>query len=432
MAWDFTTDPEFEKTLDWVDEFVRDEVELLDVIIREPRDLSDPVRQELIPPLQDQVREQGLWSAHVPVEFGGRGFTNLELALLNEVLGRSRCAPIVFGCQSPDLGNAEIIAKHGTDEQRRRYLQPLLDGKIVSCFAVTEPQGGADPKVYRTRAELDGDEWVINGEKWFASGAHYAQFLITMAVTEPDNPPYQRMSMFFVPAGTPGITTVRRSRTFGAPEGDGDHSYLQFEDCHVPRENLLGPRGGAFVVMQDRMAQARLAIATRALGTLKRCFDLMCERAISRETQGEMLARKQLVQEMIAESWLEYQQFRLLVLQTAWKLDKLSSDSKAVRVDIAAVKLAAPRVMQNLAQRAAQVHGSLGLSDEMPFMELVNDAMIAAVADGPSEVHKVTLARQAVSGYKPAPGPFPTYHIPALREQARRRYADVLARHGRL
>src|SRR3954447_14646990 len=209
MAWDFSTDPEWAEQLAWVDTFVREECEPIDLIVEESHDLNDPVRQALIPPLQTIVKERGLWATHLGPELGGPGYGQVKLALMNEILGRAHCAPITFGCQAPDSGNAEILAHYGTPEQKERFLRPLLDNEIVSCFSMTEPQGGADPKVFRTKAELDGDEWVINGEKWFSSNARYASFLIVMAVTDPDNPPYQQMSMLLVPTETPGVEIIR-------------------------------------------------------------------------------------------------------------------------------------------------------------------------------------------------------------------------------
>jgi acyl-CoA dehydrogenase len=430
MPWDFTTDPEFAKTLDWVEEFVREEIDPLSFVIKDWRDFDDPVRMELIPPLQQIVKDKGLFSAHAPKAYGGAEFTELQLALLNERVGASPIAPVIFGCQSPDLGNAEIISHYGTEEQKEKYLRPLLEGRLVTTFAVTEPQGGADPKVFETHAELDGDMWVLNGEKWFASNAVKAAFLIVLAVTEPDNAPYQRMSAFFVERGTPGMNVVRDVGA-GGHEGGG-HAYLRFEDCRVPRENMLGGRGEAFVVMQTRMGAARLALATRSLGGLKRAIDQMCERANSRTTQGELLSRKQLVQEMIAESYMEYQKFRLYVMYTAWKLDQHGRDSKAVRADISALKVLLPRISMTIYHRAAQIHGSLGVSNELPYVSQVNGAMMLGVADGPTEVHKATLARQLLAQVPPAEGLFPTYTIPHQRELALKKYADVLARHGRI
>jgi acyl-CoA dehydrogenase len=429
VGWDFSTDPETQAQLDWVDAFVRDEVEPLDFVIDNPRDTRDPVRQDLIPPLQEKVRSQGLWSAHLPLEWGGQGYGHLRLALLEEILGRSRTAPMVFGCQSPDSGNAQILARYGTEDQRYRYLKPLLDGVIVSCFSATEPQSGADPKMYVTTAERDGDEWVINGEKWFSSGIQYSEFAIVMAVTDPDAPPYSRLSALLVPTETPGIHVLRNVNV-GSHHGEPIHSYVRYEDVRVPTENLLGDQGGAFAVMQTRMGHARLALATRSLGLMRRALDLMAERAVSRQTQGELLAQKQLVQEQLADSWVEYQMFRLLVLQAAWKLDKVH-DFKAVRGDIAAVKMMLPKVLGSIGARAAQIHGSLGVSDEMPFVDMVTSALSLGVADGPTEVHKVTVAREVLRDVRPATGLFPSYHLPAERDRARAKYREVLERHGR-
>jgi acyl-CoA dehydrogenase len=426
--WDFETDPEFQEELDWIADFVRTEIEPLDYVIRHPYDMTDPIRQELIPPLQEKVQARGLWACHLGPDLGGPGYGQVKLALMNEILGPARCGPIVFGCQAPDSGNAEILAHYGTPEQKERWLRPLLDNEIVSCFSMTEPQGGADPKVFTTRAELDGDEWVINGEKWFSSHARFASFLIVMAVSEPDNPPYQQMSMFIVPADTPGIDIIRNVGLGYQQEGEGTHAYIRYNDVRVSKENLLGERGGAFVVAQTRLGGGRIHHAMRTVGTVQRAFDMMCERALSRHTQGEMLSRKQLVQEMVADSWIQLESFRLLVLRTAWRIDRYK-DYKRVRKDISAVKAAMPKVFHDVASRALQVHGSLGVSEEMPFSEMVIESFHMGLADGPTEVHKVTLARQVLSEYAPTDGLFPTRHVPALRAAALDRYRDVIERH---
>jgi acyl-CoA dehydrogenase len=425
--WCFETDPNYQADLDWADAFVRDEIEPLQYVIPNVLDTNDPLRQELVPPLQAKVRERGLWATHLGPELGGQGHGQVKLALLNEILGRCPMSSIFFGCQAPDTGNAEILAHYGTDEHKRRYLRPLLEGQIFSSYSMTEPQGGSDPKEFTCRAELDGDEWVINGEKWFSSNARFASFLIVMVVTEPDNPPYQRQSMIIVPTDTPGITIMRNVGIMG--EKHAVHAYVRYEHVRVPAENLLGDRGGAFVVAQTRLGGGRIHHAMRTVGMAKRALELMLERAVSRRTQGELLAKKQLVQEMVADSWLELEQFRLLVLQTAWKIDRYH-DYKRVRADIAAVKVAMPTVLKNIASRALQVHGSLGLSDEMPFMKMIVNGYHLGLADGPTEVHKVTLGRVLLSQAEPSPGLFPTSHIPALRAQAFERYADVLARHS--
>jgi len=428
MAWDFETDPEFQKELDWMDEFVTEEIEPLNFVIPNPYQLDNPIRQELIPPLQEQVRKRKLWACHLGPELGGQGYGQVKLALMNEILGRARSAPTVFGCQAPDSGNAEILAHFGTDEHRERFLEPLLDNRIVSAYSMTEPHAGADPKEFTTRAELIGNEWVINGEKWFSSNARYATFLILLAVTDPDAAPYKRMSMFIVPRDTPGVEIVRNVGIAGEAPGDGAHGYVRYSDVRIPRENLLGPRGGGFLVAQTRLGGGRIHHAMRTCGLVKRSFDLMCERTLSRHTQGELLANKQMVQEMIADSWLQMEQFRLLVLRTAWRIDKYK-DYKVVRRDISGVKAAMPQVLRDVASRALQIHGSLGLSNEMPFSSFVIESYHMGLADGPTEVHKVTLARQLLGDYEGTDDLFPERHIPKLREAALRRYADVIERH---
>ena len=224
MAWDFETEPEFQKELDWMDTFVREEVEPLDHVLGNPYDIHNPRHRKIVPTLQAEVRQRGLWACHLGPELGGKGYGQLKLGLMNEILGRSRFASIVFGCQAPDTGNGEILAHYGSPEHKEKYLKPLLDGEIVSCFSMTEPHAGADPKMFTCKAERDGDFWVINGEKWFSSNARWATFLIVMVVTDPDAPPYQRMSMFIVPADTPGIHIKRNVGLADEAEEDGDHA----------------------------------------------------------------------------------------------------------------------------------------------------------------------------------------------------------------
>ncbi|MBL7493256.1 acyl-CoA dehydrogenase family protein [Frankia sp. AgB1.9] len=427
MAWGFETDPEFQAELDWIDAFVRDEVQPVDLLIGNARDLRDPLRAELIPPLQRKVRERGLWACHLGPELGGPGFGQLKLALMHEILGRSPAAPVVFGCQAPDSGNAEVLARYGTDDLKKRYLEPLVDGRIVSAFSMTEPQGGSDPTGFTTRAELDGDEWVINGEKWFSSHARFAAFLIVLAVTDPDAAPHRRQSMFVVPADTPGITNVRDVAVAGQADADGAHAYLRYEDVRIPADHLLGERGQGFAVAQTRLGGGRIHHAMRTVGLVREAFDMMCERALSRVTKGEQLARKQLVQAMIADSWIEIEQFRLLVLRTAWRIDQYNDYSR-VRADIAAVKATMPKVLHDVAARAVQIHGSLGISNEMPFGAWVLESFQMGLADGATEVHKTNLARTLLAGYEPADGLFPSGHLPARRAAARERFAAQIER----
>lgn len=426
MSWDFETDSAFQAELDWIDDFVREEVEPADRIVRDPYDVADPVRNALLRPLQQVVKERGLWACHLSPRLGGRGYGQLKLALMNEVLGRSACAPIVFGCQAPDSGNAEILAHFGTDELKRRYLDPLLAGDIVSCFSMTEPQGGTDPTQFRTTAVFDGDAWVVNGEKWFSSNARYAAFLIVMVVTDPHAAPHQRLSALVVPADTEGVEIVRNVGAPGEPIGEGTHAYIRYTDARVPADHLLGGRGQGFLVAQTRLGGGRVHHAMRTLARIRWAFDTMCERALSRTTtRGERLADQQLVQQMIADSWTEIEQFRLLVLQTAWKIDRYE-DYQRVRADISAVKAAMPKVYHDVAARALQVHGSLGVSNELPFGDMVLDSFRMGLADGATEIHKVTLARQLLRRYQPTDDLFPAYHLPRAEAEARRRLERVL------
>src|SRR5256714_6739526 len=343
MAWDFSTEPEFQQKLDWITEFVSSEVEPLDLAFDSHLvyDKNHPVHEKVVRPLQDEVRARDLWACHLGPELGGKGYGQLKLALMNEILGRSTWAPSVFGSQAPDSGNAEIIAHYGTDEQKDRYLQPLLDGRISSCYSMTEPQAGADPQQFRCRADRDGDEWVINGEKWFSSNLRYAAFAIVMAISDPDVSVYQGASMFLVPTDTPGVNIVRNVGLGGEREGEGSHAYVRYDNVRVPAEALLGGEGQAFVIAQTRLGGGRIHHAMRTIGLSHKALDMMCERALSRETQGSRLSDKQFVQGYIADSYAQLLQFRLMVLYTAWEIDKFN-DYKKVRKDIAAVKVVMP------------------------------------------------------------------------------------------
>ncbi len=422
MAWDFETDPEFQKELDWVDQFIAEKVEPLDFIVANPFDRKDPIRERVIPPLQQEVRARKLWACHLGPELGGPGYGQVQLALLNEIIGRAKCGPVVFGCQAPDSGNSEILAHYGTPEQKQKFLQPLLDGEMYSCFSMTEPQGGADPKVFTTTAVRDGDEWVISGEKWFSSHARYASFFIVMAVTDSDAPEYQQQSMFLVPADTPGIEIIRNVGIGGQDPDEGTHAYLRYNDVRVPADYMLGDRGQAFVVAQTRLGGGRIHHSMRAIAHMKRALEMMVERAVSRETQGEVLGSKQLVQAMIADSWMELEAFRLLVLRTAWRIDKYQ-DYKRVRADISAVKAMMPKVFHDIAARALQIHGSLGLSNEMPFMWMIAESFHMGLADGPTEVHKTVVARQLMKGAKSSPDVFPSGHLPRRSAAAHHQYS---------
>jgi acyl-CoA dehydrogenase len=423
MAWDFETDPEFQKKLDWIETFMEEEVEPISHLGMAA--FSSAGREKFIKPLQDKVKAQGLWACHLGPELGGQGYGQLKLALMNEKLGRNGLAPTVFGCQAPDTGNAEIIAHYGTPEQKEMWLKPLLNGEIRSAFSMSEPTGGSDPLTFKTRAELVGDEWVINGEKWFSSGSRYAKVLVVYAITDPEaKDPYRRMSIFLVPKDTPGVETIRNIGV-GAHEGEGGHGYIRYNGVRVPKDALLGERGGAFIIAQTRLGGGRVHHAMRTVGACQHAFDLMCRRAVSRQTRDGKLADLQIVQQQIADSWIQLQSFRLLVLRTAWLIDK-HKDYKMVRKDIAAIKVAMPQVYHDIAAAALHIHGAIGVSNEMPFMGMVTSAFVMGIADGPTEVHKVTVAKQVLRDYHPDNDLFPSYHLPKLREAARDKYAEEL------
>ncbi len=426
MAWDFETDPEFQDKLDWADAFVREEVEPLDLVW--PGLQFTPLegkRREAIQPLKDQVRAHGLWATHLGPELGGQGFGQLKLSLLNEILGRSSWAPIVFGCQAPDTGNAEILAHYGTDEQKEQYLQPLLDGELFSCFSMTEPEGGSDPTQFRTRAVRDGDEWVIDGWKYFSSNARTAAFLIVMAVSNPEVSAYQGMSMFVVPTDTPGIEIVRNTGLWGESEDEGSHALIHYRGVRVPASSMLGDEGQAFAVAQTRLGGGRIHHAMRTIGQAQKALDMMCERALSRHTQGSLLAEKQFVQGYIADSWAQLHQFRLMVLHTAWKIDK-ENDYRKVRKDIAAVKVVMPQVYHDIVWRSVQIHGALGVSNEMPLFGGMLGASVMGLADGPTEVHKMTVARQVLREHEAVDDTWPSEHLPKKRAAARAKLAEYL------
>lgn len=421
--WSFENDPEFQPELDWIDRFVREKVQPLDYVLGSQWDIHDPEFVRLVRPLQAEVKERGLWACHLGPELGGKGYGQLKLALMNEKFGMSRFGPIVFGAQAPDSGNAEILAHYGSPEQKKTYLEPLLANDIVSCFSMTEPQGGADPLAIRTTAVRDGDTWVINGEKWFASEAEVAAFFIMMVRTDPEaENPYRRMSMFIIPADTPGIEIVRNYGFYG--EAGDSHAHLRLVDVRVPDENMLGDPGEGFVVAQTRLSGGRMHHAMRTLAQATRAFDMMCERVVSRTTKGQRLADLQMVQEKIADSWVELRQFRLLILETAWLADQ-GKDWKAIRKNVSAVKATMPKVLHDIASRALHLHGALGISHEMPFAGWVINSFHIGLADGPTEVHKTVVAREILKEVEPAQGMFPDYIRYEQERRARELFGPV-------
>ncbi len=426
---DFSPDPEFQKKVDWARAFVKEKVEPLDALFPDPTapyDRSLKAARRILKPLQDEVRAQGLWACHLDKSLGGPGYGQVNLVFLNEVLGATNWGPVVFGCQGPDSGNSEILARFGTDEQKERYLKPLLAGEAYSCFSMTEPRGGADPTLFTCRAELDGQDWVINGEKWYSSHANLCDFLIVMAVTDPEAPPYERATMFIVPADAPGFEIIRDTGVFTEPlAAKGGHPYVRYNNVRVPDTARLGPRAGGFMVAQSRLGGGRIHHAMRTIGLIQKCLDMMARRAISRELRDGPLSRKQAVQFDIAETWIALKQFRLLVLEAAWMFD--TEQEHEAREIISALKVTSADIAQKVVWKAMHLHGALGASNELPFAHMLMTAAMLGLADGPTEVHKSAIGRRIMKRYAPDPNLFTEDHLPSKLEAARAYYAAELA-----
>jgi acyl-CoA dehydrogenase len=425
MAWDFSTDADYAAKLDWARDFVREEIWPLETVFGE---LEQAEIDAIYRPLQEQVKAQEMWAVHLDPELGGQGYGQVKLGLLHEILGSSPFAPNAFGCQAPDSGNSEILALAGTPEQKERWLQPLLAGDLKSAFSMTEPNAGADPTLLKTSAVKDGDEWVINGHKWFTSNGSIADFLIVMAVTDPDARSHQRASMFIVPTDTPGLNILRDVSTMEHPQEEfgklGGHAEILYEDVRVPADALLGEVGTGFLIAQHRLGPGRIHHCMRWLGVSKRAFDMLCERATYRQAFGSTLAEKQTVQNWIADSAAQMQAARLMTLHAAWIMD--TQGASAARKDISLIKFYGAGVLHDVIDRALQVHGSLGYSTDLPLEAMYRFARGARFYDGPDEVHRQSVARQILRGYGPPPGEVPTEHIPTRRAAAREKFAHLL------
>jgi alkylation response protein AidB-like acyl-CoA dehydrogenase len=352
----------------------------------------------LIASLQAKAKEAGLWAPHVPPEAGGTGRGFLAYAHLNEEIGRSTSAQLVFGCQAPDAGNAEILHLFGTDEQKERWLRPLVAGEIRSFFSMTEPEvPGSDPTTLRTTARRDGDEWVIDGHKWFSSGADGAAFGIVMAVTDPEAPPHARASQIIVPADTDGVEVARAIPVLGhAGRGWSTHCEVWYRGVRVPVENTLGEPGDGFRIAQKRLGPGRIHHVMRWLGQMQRAFELLCSYALEREAFGSRLADKQTVQNWIADSAAQIQASRLMTLDAARKID----EGDEARVEVSLIKFYAAQALHDVIDRAIQVHGARGLTDETPLAEMYANARAARIYDGPDEVHRMVVSRRILGAFE--------------------------------
>jgi acyl-CoA dehydrogenase len=406
--------------------FVREEIWPLETLIDE---LGEGGLRRAIAPAQEQVRAQGLWAAHLEPELGGQGFGQVKLGLMHEILGTSPIAPLAFGNAAPDSGNSEILALAGTPAQKQRYLHPLLAGELRSAFSMTEPHtAGSDPTLLESTAVEQGGEWVINGHKWFSSNGSIADFLIVMAVTDPDARAHERASMFIVDAGTPGVEIVRDVSTMEHPQEAfgryGGHSEIIYRNVRVPADALLGARGAGFSIAQQRLYPGRIHHCMRWLGVARRAFDMLCERSLYRVAHGGPLCRHQTVQNWIADSAAEMQAARLMTLHAAWRMD--TDGVLAARQEIAMIKYFGARVLHDVIDRSLQAHGALGYSTDLPLEAMYRFARAARIYDGPDEVHRSSVARQVLRRYQPPPGGIPSEHVRTRREAARRRFAELL------
>ncbi len=392
--------------------FMEDRVFPAEAVFRQQmEDSGDPNHHPaIIEDLKQDARSRGLWNLFLPDEEHGAGLTVLEYAPLAEITGRSPwLAPEAINCAAPDTGNMEILHMFGTTDQKSRWLNPLLDGEIRSCFGMTEPDvASSDARNIRTRIERDGDEYVVTGRKWFSSGAAgpRCKVSIVMGVSDPDADAYRRQSMVLVPMDAPGVTVERQPKVFGYADR-GAHPVVHYDNVRVPVTNLLGDQGGGFAIAQARLGPGRIHHCMRAIGAAERCFDLMCSRAKARVAFGKPLADQGVIQDWIAEARIEIEQTRLLVLKTAWLIDTVGT--KGARVEIAAIKVAAPRLLTYVADRAMQVFGAAGFTENFPLAEMYAMGRWLQIADGPDEVHKRSVARAELGRYEPGavPEPYP-------------------------
>jgi len=394
---EFAVSDKMQTILELINEFVEKElVPLEQDFIHRPWEELEPVLAEK----REMVKQMELWAPLHPHEYGGMGLDLVEYGLVCEALARTPVGVYVFGCQAPDAGNIEILIKYGTPEQKERFLDPLVAGQTRSCFSMTEPDlPGSNPVLMDTTAVADGDDYVINGHKWFTSSADGASFAIVMAVTNPEAPPHMRASMIIVPTGTPGFNLVRNIPVMGhAGSGWHSHAEILYQSCRVPRANLLGPEGHGFVIAQERLGPGRIHHCMRWIGISNRALDMMCERALTRPiAPGKTLADQQIVRAWIAESAAEVRAARLMVLNCAWHIE--TQGQKEARQDISLIKFHTAGVMQRVLDRAVQVLGGLGVTDDTVLASLYRMERSARIYDGVDEVHKVSVAKRILKEY---------------------------------
>lgn len=407
---DFSYSPKVEEYRSRLLTFMDDHVYPAEAVYREQMEAAgDPDHHpQIIEDLKREARSQGLWNLFLPDPEHGGGLSVQEYAPLAEITGRSPwIAPEALNCAAPDTGNMEILHMFGTAEQQERWLHPLLEGEIRSCFGMTEPDvASSDARNIRTRIERDGDDYVITGRKWFSSGAGSARckVAIVMGKTNPDADTYHQQSMVIVPFDAPGVTVERSPKVFGYADRGG-HPVVHYDHVRVPVTNLLGDEGSGFAIAQARLGPGRIHHCMRALGAAERCFDLMCQRAKARVAFGGPIADQGVVQSWIAEARLRIEQARLLVLKTAWMIDTVGV--KAARVEISAIKVVAPETLTWVADRAMQIFGGAGFTEDFPLAEMYAMGRWLQMADGPDEVHMRSVARAELGRYQPGAVPDP-------------------------
>lgn len=391
---------------DKIDKFVRSKIdpvteEYYAQIAEGDRWSLNKRQTEILDGLKKEARDAGLWNFFLPESQGGAGVSNLEYAHLAEVMARNPLASEVFNCAAPDTGNMEVLERYGTEEQKKEWLEPLLEGKIRSCFAMTEPHvASSDATNIATQAQLEGDEWVINGEKHYASGAgdSRCKIMIVMVVTNPDSPKHLRQSQILVPMATPGVKVLRPMHVFGKDDAPHGHMHIKFENVRVPRKNIILGEGRGFEIAQGRLGPGRIHHCMRSIGVAERALALLCKRALSRTAFGKPLAELGGNYDVIAESRIELDMCRLAVLRAACMMDTLGN--KEARKYISAIKVAVPRMALKVIDRAIQIHGALGVSQDTPLAAMWMQQRTLRLADGPDEVHRRLIAREELKQYQ--------------------------------
>ncbi|MGB0442756.1 MAG: acyl-CoA dehydrogenase family protein [Pseudohongiellaceae bacterium] len=387
-------------------DFVENKVEPVEGEYHEQVGVGDrwshtPRQDEILNGLKDVARDMGLWNFFLPESQGGAGISNLEYAHLAEIMGRSRLASEAFNCSAPDTGNMEVLERYGSEEQKKQWLEPLLAGEIRSAFAMTEPGvASSDATNISTSAVLDGDEWVISGEKFYISGAGDARckIMIVMVVTDPDAPKHNRQSQILVPMDAEGVEVVRPMHVFGKDDAPHGHMHIKFHNVRVPESNIILGRGRGFEISQGRLGPGRIHHCMRSIGAAEKALTLMCERATSREAFGKPLAELGGNYDVIADSRIEIDMCRLLVLRAAWLMDTIGN--KAARDAISQIKVAVPNMALRVIDRAIQMHGAAGIGQDFPLAALWTSQRTLRLADGPDEVHRRVIARKELAKYQ--------------------------------